>query len=66
MSNDKMSFKIILNEKNVEPEIRRFVIGGDGDGDVDVDMNLKFFRRQIWKIFRQRLSGDADFKLTWC
>ena len=57
---EKISFKVILNEQNVEPVFRRF------DVNKNVELTLQFLRQKLIQIFGKRLSpGAVDFKLTW-
>ena len=58
---DKVSFKILLIEKNFEPEFRRFVT------DKNVETTLARFRENVGAIFNDRVGVDdgVDLKVTW-
>ena len=59
MSDDKLSFKILLTEKNVEPEFRRFV------ADKNVDTTVARFRESLSAVFNDRIFDGVDLRVTW-
>ena len=64
MSEEMVSFKITLVEGNFAPEFRRFVL--DGSGGIFLDGFLQNLRKLFGDRLRlNRLSGNADCKLTW-
>jgi hypothetical protein len=64
MSEEMVSFKITLVEGTFAPEFRRFVL--DGSGGISLDGFLQNLRKLFGDRLRlNRLSGNADCKLTW-